>query len=104
MTINNNAMNLANQVLQDLKNCNESLYQFAKNAPSEISRTYYLLGFVHGRDYTKEECELSLTTRNDIEAKNEFTLEDAKFLKSHNGNNPKIIYWNNLIKELENKQ
>ena len=103
MKFNNNVNELMKKVLNKSNAKNGYASQLDKEAPSELARTYCTLLFVSSTDYTKEECELALNTLNEIEAAREFTLEDAKFLKKHNGNNPKMVYWNNLIAELENK-
>lgn len=103
MKFHNNVNTLINKVLEDIKECNSSVLKEIQNAPSELSKTYYILQFVSPGEYTHEEFQLAVTTGKQIEDANEFTLEDVKFLRSKNGNNPKLLYWDKLIEELENK-
>ena len=81
---------------------NPTWKRYYDDAPSEYSKRYDLLHFFWSETDVEEKIKEAIKQANELEK--HFTIADCRHELRYCGNNPKVVYWRERIKELSREE
>ncbi|MCR4622056.1 MAG: hypothetical protein K5663_08235 [Clostridiales bacterium] len=76
--------------------------RYYDDAPSEYSKRYVLLSFFWSE--TRDETKVDEAIKQAKELEKHFSIADCRHALRYCGNNPKVVYWRERIKELTERE